>query len=269
MQIVSRSQEEWVPLSSLEQERLYHILETAHGVRRRSQFYLWAQGALQGLIPHEILICAYGDLERRSLAFFRSSSVPLSEDAVADLEDLESGIVLQAIRAWAEKGGKPLLIGPGMEGGSSTYRYFEAALNRHGLANLAVHGTPRVPGYPASFFVFGRMDGIVTSRLSYLLDLLLPQLHIAQLRIATEDVEGNCAPAAKDRGVTTRELEILQWVREGKSNADIAAILAISPLTVKNHVQKILRKLNVQNRAQAVARAISLRLIDSEALRTE
>ena len=94
--------------------------------------------------------------------------------------------------------GKPLLIAPGMEGGSSTYRYFEAALNRHGLTNLAVHGTPRVPGYPASFFVFGRMEGIVTSRLSYLLDLLLPQLHIAQLRIATEDVEGNGAPAAKE-----------------------------------------------------------------------
>jgi hypothetical protein len=47
-------------------------------------------------------------------------------------------------------------------------------------------------------------------------------------------------------------------------NADVAAILDISPLTVKNHMQKILRKLNVQNRAQAVARAIARRLIDSE-----
>jgi DNA-binding CsgD family transcriptional regulator len=39
-------------------------------------------------------------------------------------------------------------------------------------------------------------------------------------------------------------------------------ILTISPLTVKNHVQKILRRLNVLNRAQAVGKALSLRILD-------
>jgi len=38
-------------------------------------------------------------------------------------------------------------------------------------------------------------------------------------------------------------------------------ILEISPLTVKNHVQKILRKLNVQNRTQAVGKAMALRIL--------
>ena len=36
-------------------------------------------------------------------------------------------------------------------------------------------------------------------------------------------------------------------------------------LTVKNHVQKILKKLNVQNRAQAVARGLSLQIIKNSA----
>jgi DNA-binding CsgD family transcriptional regulator len=39
-------------------------------------------------------------------------------------------------------------------------------------------------------------------------------------------------------------------------------ILDISPLTVKNHVQKTLRKLNVLNRTQAVGRALALRLVN-------
>ena len=52
-------------------------------------------------------------------------------------------------------------------------------------------------------------------------------------------------------------------MREGKSNQEIGTILGISPLTVKNHVQKILKKLRVQNRAQAVGKAIALRLIKS------
>ena len=61
--------------------------------------------------------------------------------------------------------------------------------------------------------------------------------------------------------VTLREQEILHWVSHGKSNYEIGTILDISPLTVKNHVQKILRKLNVVNRAQAVGKALDLRIL--------
>ena len=63
--------------------------------------------------------------------------------------------------------------------------------------------------------------------------------------------------------MTAREQQILRWVREGLSNQQIAEVLDISPLTVKNHVQKILRKLNAGNRAQAVAQALALHLIDA------
>ena len=46
------------------------------------------------------------------------------------------------------------------------------------------------------------------------------------------------------------------------SNQQIGEVLGISALTVKNHVQKILRKLNAANRAQAVARAMTMNLLD-------
>jgi DNA-binding CsgD family transcriptional regulator len=50
-------------------------------------------------------------------------------------------------------------------------------------------------------------------------------------------------------------------VYEGKSNIEIGMILGISGLTVKNHVQNILRKLNVQNRTQAVAKGMLMQLL--------
>ncbi len=62
--------------------------------------------------------------------------------------------------------------------------------------------------------------------------------------------------------LTSREQEILGWIYLGKSNFEIGTILSISPLTVKNHVHKILRKLNVVNRAQAVGKALERRLIE-------
>jgi len=54
--------------------------------------------------------------------------------------------------------------------------------------------------------------------------------------------------------LSAREVEILGRVAEGKTNAEISGILAISPFTVKNHVQSILRKLGVSNRTEAAVR---------------
>lgn len=56
--------------------------------------------------------------------------------------------------------------------------------------------------------------------------------------------------------LTRREMEILLLVADGLSNAEIAAALHVSYKTVKFHVSNILRKLSVQNRAQAIVRVI-------------
>jgi DNA-binding CsgD family transcriptional regulator len=69
-------------------------------------------------------------------------------------------------------------------------------------------------------------------------------------------------PAATNL-LTSREIEILKWLYHGKSNIEIGMILTISPLTAKNHVQKILRKLNVLNRTQAVGKALALRILNA------
>jgi DNA-binding CsgD family transcriptional regulator len=62
--------------------------------------------------------------------------------------------------------------------------------------------------------------------------------------------------------LTDRELQVLAAVREAKANAQIAVMLGISPLTVKNHLRSIQKKLGARNRAHAVAEAMSRRLIN-------
>lgn len=51
--------------------------------------------------------------------------------------------------------------------------------------------------------------------------------------------------------LSTKENEILHWVREGKSNAEIAILTGISPETVKTHLKRTFRKLGVENRTAA------------------
>ena len=55
--------------------------------------------------------------------------------------------------------------------------------------------------------------------------------------------------------LTEREREILGMIAHGKSNAQIATELTLSPKTVSNHVSNIFAKLQVVDRAQAVLRA--------------
>jgi DNA-binding NarL/FixJ family response regulator len=63
--------------------------------------------------------------------------------------------------------------------------------------------------------------------------------------------------------LTAREIELLRLVAQGMSNKVIAQAMSISPNTVKYHVKTVLQKLNVQNRAEAVATALRLGVLES------
>jgi DNA-binding NarL/FixJ family response regulator len=67
-----------------------------------------------------------------------------------------------------------------------------------------------------------------------------------------------------DVNLSPREREILALLAEGRSQKQIAATLVISPKTVATHIQHLLSKLGVHSRAQAVATAFRLGLVDAD-----
>jgi len=62
--------------------------------------------------------------------------------------------------------------------------------------------------------------------------------------------------------LTAREKTCLHWVAQGKSDGVIADILHTSSSAVHFHVTNVLKKLQVSSRAQAVAKAVALGLLD-------
>lgn len=58
--------------------------------------------------------------------------------------------------------------------------------------------------------------------------------------------------------LTPAENDVLRWMVEGKRNAEIGIILNISSRTVEKHAAHVLAKLNVENRATAIIRAMEL-----------
>jgi DNA-binding NarL/FixJ family response regulator len=88
--------------------------------------------------------------------------------------------------------------------------------------------------------------------------LISPRIAAGLLeRMRTGEVEEGVERAE----LSTRELEVLGLLAEGRDNEEIAATLVISPRTVKNHVSSILAKLQMENRIQAAVYAVRRGLV--------
>jgi transcriptional regulator EpsA len=246
-------------------ESLLLNLDASLHVHRRGQLFGWTQGLLQGLIPHVALVSALRVGEPMSFrvdAF--STSVP-DASVLGDLLLRDAATLPDLIAAWKQRAFRPSVRTIDELAGSFGAGPLTQELNRFGAGSLLAHGSHDVGGEVSSLFLFIREARSFTEREIYLAELVAPFLQAAVVRsqtkldeIAVDELREAPVGAAV---LTDREREILHWVYLGKSNAEIGSILEISPLTVKNHVQKILRKLDVVNRAQAVGKALNARII--------
>jgi transcriptional regulator EpsA len=243
-------------LNQHEMERLLINFETSVKVRRRHQLYLWTQGVLQSFLPHETLLCGLGSASNPNLRTEICSRAVIDEAQVADYCNGERSLLLHMASFWTESSCAPVTIT------ATDSHPLALRLRQAGIERAACHGMPefsaasRKHASAGSFFVFLHMPQAALPRYKYLLDLMLPHLHVALMHVCNSEGTDMSFEKMSEPALSERERQVLQWVRQGKTNHEIGQILSISPLTVKNHVQKILRKLNVSNRAQAAARGV-------------
>ena len=247
-------------LESLDLSRLISVIDASLKVRRRHQLFLWIQGVFQSMLAHESLICSLGDSDSRSVEFDHFSITEGREEFFAELCAADGGMMQRLIKLWTASGFRPVLMDASPS--KTTYDSQISAILAHcHLDNLAAHGTFNARGEVNSFFCFLNLESPIPTNVDYSLELIVPFLSAAYIRTKLDPGPGDRSLPFSNKVLTSRQAEILFWVQQGKSNPEIGDILTISSLTVKNHVQKILRKLNVQNRAQAVGKGLSLNLM--------
>ena len=76
------------------------------------------------------------------------------------------------------------------------------------------------------------------------------------LRVIENDFASIQARLSEVFGLTLREADVLTWIANGKANRDIGEILELSPRTINKHLERISRKLGVENRTAAAAMAL-------------
>lgn len=260
-------------------EVLLRVIEGAPQVCRRHQFFVWTQGDFQRWLPHKLSVCGTYDRDQRDVVFDLFNSIPLPADVLQGLRTARSDIMDAALVTWRRARGQASLMSLSQHGLNDPV---SQSLIQLGYDQFLLHGLTR-PGRPdelESFFLFTQPQASTPGEGHHgeghygegdlqALEMLLPCLHMAYQRVCVTErqmMAGRSVGMLGSSGggqvraapITEREREILLWVRDGLSNQQISEKLGISALTVKNHVQKILRKLGAANRAQAVAKAMTM-----------
>lgn len=241
--------------------KVSYVLESAIDVRQRHQFFRWSQGMLQTLLSHEILICTvWSGRGAPVTSHYFSSTRYFREQHFESLTEPVSGAIGQMAGRWRQTGA-PLMLDRSLC--SSLDAPLLDKIEANELKNAVVHGVWSVCGELSGLYVFGRVP-LATARGRTVLftEMLVPTIHATFSRVLRSEAPALSGAA---RGILrARELQIIRLIREGRTNADIAAVLNLSPWTVKNHLHNILRKLGAENRSQAVASAMVLGLFEAE-----
>ena len=261
------------PLEGRTAEALVRLIEAGIDVHRRHQFFVWARSILHELIPHRVMVCGSYQRASGTLVFEAVYGVPMTPAVLALLTDGASSVVPCIVNSWLRQHGKPLRLPLHALVGEVCAGDYEQLIEA-GLCSALVHAVtrPQRPAEIESLFVLWSAEDGDEPRSQHHLDMVLPCLHATYRRVLETErrLAPHRAPPASgslgqelDSLVSRRERQILQGVQEGRNTQEIGELLDISPHTVKNHVQKILRKLGATTRAQAVSKAMSLGLLDT------
>lgn len=257
-------------LSAEHLDRYQRIITEAISIRRHSELLAWLQGELQHYLPHEILIAAWGNFTENLICYDVVSALPGVRTEYSDLRTLTP--LLQGLfHRWVELEKSPYTLDAGdsgflLEGGGLQYSLGKAL---QGMRSLLVHGLTDERSNQDCLYVIFSLERKLHGSLGTM-QILLPYLDTALCQVTPLIHPESNAPVLSDQpkdgeywGLSKREIELMNWVRIGKTNLEIAAILGISVFTVKNHLQHIFKALNVATRMQAVIKVTESRKWDS------
>ena len=138
---------------------------------------------------------------------------------------------------------------------SRAHKDFYGLAREFGLVDGFAYGAKFDGGDKGSFFSCIGADLAKHRRHEVLMHYMLPHLHVAVSRM-------QLGFHASRPELTPREVEVLRWAKFGKTNWEISVLLMVSERTVKFHIENAMRKLNVNNRTQAIAVSLSLGIIN-------
>ena len=250
-----------------ESQRFLRIIWNASQIQQHYELFLLLQGEIQHFISHQIFLAAWGDFRDSKLTLDVISALPGVRTGEVNACGPELERMLKELHArWVANGRRKMLLNNGRVK-ALTASVCNCALHKsmRKMQSILVHGVRDERDQTDSIYVAldpdSATNGRCVDRFFALVDPLIAQIDVAFQKVgALRPAHATTrAPDSSDPGnLSGREREIMKWVADGRTNAEIGEILGISSFTVKNHVQKIFRKLEASNRTEAVSKCNQL-----------
>jgi transcriptional regulator EpsA len=263
----------FLPSMSPADMRDYHqVVSRWANMRSHFDLLVWLQGDLQRYLPHQILIAAWGSFSTGEVQYDVLSPIPGVRSHTTKAMNLIP-MLQRLFERWQAFDHKPFALNVGHEGfifsKENAGEHCNLGNALHNMRSVAIHGINDARGsHDCLYLAFSDSTQSVETH-SAAMAMLLPYIDMALRQVEhlpmqllsphSAERDGIASPAqSAQEALSSRETEILNWVAMGKTNADIGMILGISEFTVKNHLQRVFKKLDVSNRAQAVSRLNTL-----------
>lgn len=246
-----------------EKELTLQIINANLNVNSHLDLLHWLQGDIQQFLPHNILISAWGDFSLGLIYLDVVALHPLLRTSNISKALLKPKI-LELFNLWLSHNSKPLQMNIEdnylniIESIKSDAISSEASNQKISKMNTAiVHGIKDTRGsYDCLYILMSEAN--IPSSAKLKLAVFMPFIDCAFRRIE-QLPEVNPAKNLPDENngedirpcLSSRECEIMDLIQEGNSNEEVGMTLDISIFTVKNHLQRIYRKLGAINRSQA------------------
>lgn len=215
-------------------------------------FRIFVRQKIRPLINHGMLVAGVGRVTVDMLSVRHIVGVDCPDGFLEQIER-EVPLSKRPVTSHWLANRKPILLDP-VRDAAMLSEAGKREIDRFKLGNLAIHGHLDISGRMASYFSFAKVPPPLTPRYSRMLEVLAPHIHTALIKVV---------PSSDERALSLshKEMEVLRWMINGKTNREIATILNKSELTVRNQLHKLFEKLGAANRAEAVTRADELGLL--------
>ncbi len=251
-------------LSPDELHRYHQVVTRSVEVRTHLDMLAWLQGDMQQYLPHDIMIATWGNFALGTLQHDVISTLDGVRSLDSDTQTI-TPLMRKLHERWGGFGRQPFSLNAGQTGfllGDSNLKNTVGdALQKmrsaivHGIVDERVSHHCLYVGFSARDSFSSVERNAMALVLPYVDTALRQVTHLPHQNKHRRRIADSAEPVIEpDYNLTERESEVLYWVARGKTNPEIALILEISAFTVKNHMQRVFKKLDVTNRAQAVSK---------------
>lgn len=241
-----------------EEQLLYlNFVQASQGIETAEAFQKYIREFVRPLLPHTMSLACVGGIVNGKAVLEMAIAWNYPDALFNKVHEIVNIADRSLLARWYMER-KPQLIELGRND------HLLSAMEREEMEtfnfdNFAAHGVIDVDGKRGSYISLAGVSGELGPHQEFLLELMVPHIHQSLVRILRQQRNGQTFSNAQL--LTPKELVVLRWLAEGKSNPEIAALLNRSVSTIRNQVHSILGKLGASSRAEALHKSHELRLL--------